>query len=229
MTATRILLVEDERRMAEVLEYALRHAGYALTSAATLREARQVIGRGGIDLLILDLGLPDGDGLDLCRELRRRSSLPILIVSSRVDEVDRVLGLEIGADDYVVKPFSPRELVARVRALLRRSQAVATASEPLCRGRVEVDRSSHRVLLDGREVRTTPTELELLATLMSQPQRVFTREVLIAEVYDGNSFLSDRTIDSHVKGLRRRFSALDPGADPVETVFGVGYRLRVLP
>ena len=227
MSPKRILVVDDERPMAEVVEFALRRGGFEVRVAATLAAARAVLEREAVDLVVLDLGLPDGDGLDLCRELRARSPLPVLILSSRDEEVDRVLGLEIGADDYVVKPFSPRELVARVRSILRRASGVDRGEGPLARGRLVLDPVAHRVVLDGREARLTPTEFELLRALMASPQRVFTRDALIPLVYDGNTFLSDRTIDSHVKGLRRRFAALDPEVDPVETVFGVGYRARI--
>jgi two-component system OmpR family response regulator len=231
VSVKRILVVDDERPLAEIVDYALRRGGYAVVHAANLAAARAALRRERVDLLILDLGLPDGDGLDLCRELRQGSRLPILILSSRDEEVDRVLGLEIGADDYVVKPFSPRELVARVRSILRRAEGAAspavTQETPWRRGRLELDRSAHRVRLDGRQALLTPTEFELLATLLASPERVFSRDALVTLVYDGNTYLSDRTIDSHVKGIRRRFAALDPEVDPVETVFGVGYRARI--
>jgi len=227
VSGKRILVVDDERPLADVVEYALRRGGFAVVHAASLSAARAALEGQAVDLVVLDLGLPDGDGLDLCRELRQRSRLPILILSSRDEEVDRVLGLEIGADDYVVKPFSPRELVARVRSILRRAEGGGPAEAPWRRGRLVLDRSAHRVLLDSREARLTPTEFELLATLLASPERVFTRDTLVALVYDGNTYLSDRTIDSHVKGIRRRFAALDPAVDPVETVFGVGYRARI--
>ncbi|HEV8267545.1 MAG TPA: response regulator [Thermoanaerobaculia bacterium] len=226
MTRT-VLLVEDERAIAEVVAFALSKAGFHTERAGTLREARARLSRGGVDFVVLDLGLPDGDGLDLCREVRRTSRTPILMLTCRDEEVDRVLGLETGADDYLVKPFSNRELVARVRSILRRSEPGSDAQEsPLLAGRLELRPYEHRAFFDGSEVRLTPIEFRLLSALVRSPSRVFTRELLLERVYDGDTFVSDRTIDSHVKGLRKKFSSVARSADPVETVFGVGYRLR---
>lgn len=227
----RILIVEDEPSIAEVVEFALRKGGLEARSVGTFAEGLLAFEREGADLVILDLGLPDGNGLDLCRRLRARSQVPILILTCRDEEVDRIVGLETGADDYVVKPFSPREVLARVRSILRRSEGPSTesaGSSPLTAGRVTLRPAEHQVMLDGREARLTPTEFQMLRVLLSAPDRVLTREVLIQKVYDGNTFVSDRTMDSHVKGIRRKFALLDPTADPIETVFGVGYRARVI-
>jgi DNA-binding response OmpR family regulator len=222
-----ILIVEDEAAIADVVEFALRKAGFETIRAATLAAARQLLLSRDADLLVLDLGLPDGDGLDLCRELSQTTRVPVLVLTCRDEEVDRVLGLESGADDYVVKPFSPRELTARVRSILRRSACTAAEQQEILRlGRVTVVPSEHRVTLDGEELRLTPVELSLLAVLLRSPARVYSRSILIEQVYQPSCYLSERTIDSHIKGIRRKFTAIDPGADPIETVFGVGYRAR---
>ncbi len=225
-----ILLIDDEPAVADAAVFALREAGFEVHVAGTLAEGRRHLDRRPVDLLILDLGLPDGDGLDLCRELRRVSALPVLILTCRDGELDRVLGLELGADDYVVKPFSPRELAARVRSILRRAEggALAGEAETLELGRLRMDLPGHRVLLDGGEIHLTPTEFEVLRVLAAAPRRVFSRAQLIERAYSGAPYLSDRAIDSHVKGIRRKVQAVDPRADPVETVHGVGYRARSL-
>lgn len=226
----RVLLIDDEPAVADVVVFALREAGFEVQAVGSLAAGRRILEHEPIDLLVLDLGLPDGDGIDFCRELRSSSSLPILMLTCRDGEIDRVLGLEIGADDYVVKPFSPRELAARVRTILRRAAGSPTVAEdePIELGRLKIDRQEHRVLLDGVEIPLTPTEFELLWTLTSSPRRVFPREELIDKAYGGEVYLSDRAIDSHIKGIRRKFEAFDSQADPVETVHGVGYRVRRL-
>jgi two-component system OmpR family response regulator len=225
-----ILIVEDEAAIADVVEFALRKAGFETIRATTLAAARQLLHSRGADLLVLDLGLPDGDGLDLCRELSQTAKVPVLVLTCRDEEVDRVVGLESGADDYVVKPFSPRELTARVRSILRRSArtAVEPQDETLRHGRITVVPSEHRVALDEHDIRLTPVELSLLAVLLRSPARVYSRTVLIERIYQPSCYLSERTIDSHIKGIRRKFTSIDPGADPIETVFGVGYRARAI-
>ena len=222
----RVLLIDDEPAVADVVVFALREAGLEVQVAGSLASGRRILDREPIDLLILDLGLPDGDGIDFCRELRATTRLPVLMLTCRDGEIDRVLGLEIGADDYVVKPFSPRELAARVRSILRRTAEISAAKQegPVELGRLKIDRDEHRVLLDEVEIHLTPTEFELLWALLSSPRRVFPRDHLIDRAYGGEVHLSDRAIDSHIKGIRRKFEAVDPQADPIETVHGVGYR-----
>jgi two-component system alkaline phosphatase synthesis response regulator PhoP len=221
-----VLVVDDEPKILEVVRDYLNDAGFSVTTAADGRSALDLARAVAPDLVVLDLGLPGMDGLDVARELRRRSVVPIIMLTARSDELDRVLGLELGADDYLVKPFSPRELVARVRAVLRRAdQAYAgDADEPIVVGDVTIDPSRRSVSVAGRAVEMTATEFELLAHLASRPGRVFTRAQLL-EVIHGIAVESyDRAIDAHVKNIRRK---LEP--DPhrprfLLTVHGVGYR-----
>jgi two-component system, OmpR family, alkaline phosphatase synthesis response regulator PhoP len=220
-----VLVVEDEPQIAALVRDYLEHAGFAVLvttdGASGLKLAR--IRRP--DAVVLDLGLPVLDGLDVVRALRRDSAVPIVVLTARGDETDRVAGLELGADDYVVKPFSPKELVARVRAVLRRSEAAARPAERLAVGDLEVDLSRHRVTVAGRAVELTPTEFELMATLAREPGRVFTRGQLLDAVHGSSLESYERAVDGHVKNLRRKLEP-DPGAPGyVRTVHGVGYAL----
>jgi len=229
---TSILIVDDEPAVADVLSFALRKGGFSVRVVGTLAEARRELQLRPPALLVLDLGLPDGDGLELCRELRARSGLPVLVLTCRDEEVDRVMGLEQGADDYVVKPFSPREVVARVRTILRRAAAGAAApASELRHGPVVLQLQEHRVTVHGHAVELTPREFDLLHALLAAPRRVFSRQALVEQAYRDEAVVSDRTVDSHVKGIRRKFAEVgerggDPGFDPIETVYGVGYRAR---
>jgi DNA-binding response OmpR family regulator len=225
----RILLLEDERAIADIVEVALERAGFTVVVRERLADGRAQLASGSFDLLLLDLGLPDGDGMELCRELRRDSDLPVVIITARGSEIDRVVGLELGADDYLVKPFSPRELVARVKAVLRRATKAQPADEETLRlGRLVIVPPSFRVTLDHIAVPLTPTEFAILRALAESPSRVFSRSALIDRARGEDTYLTERTVDSHVRGIRRKFATVEPGADPVETVFGVGYRARVL-
>jgi two-component system OmpR family response regulator len=223
-----ILVVDDEPKIAALARDYLEHAGFTVAVAADGRAALDAVRRARPDLLVLDLGLPKLDGLDVTREIRRDSSLPIIMLTARDDELDKVLGLELGADDYLTKPFSPRELVARVRAVLRRADSAAgggTDGRQVIRaGDLTLDVPRMRADLAGRRVDLTPTEFQLLATLAAQPGRIFTRSQLLDAVH-GVAFESyERAIDTHVKNLRRKLEP-DPRA-PVHvlTVYGVGYR-----
>jgi DNA-binding response OmpR family regulator len=215
----RILLVEDENAIAEPLAEGLRREGFAVERAATAAEA---LAAGEADLVLLDLRLPDGDGLDVCRSLRERSDVPIIVVTARGEEADRVVGLELGADDYVVKPFGLRELIARIRAVTRRSSARGRAHEPLRSGGLEVDERTRRVSLDGHELELTPKEFDLLAALARDPGAAVSRRQLLEEVWQTTWVGSTKTIDVHVAALRRKLG--DPAS--IETVRGVGFRLR---
>jgi DNA-binding response OmpR family regulator len=221
----RILVVEDEMEIARVVRDYLLEAGFDVTVAGT-GEAALASARGvRSDLVVLDLGLPGVDGLDVARELTAVAGTPIVMLTARGDETDRIVGLELGADDYVVKPFSPKELVARVRAVLRRSGAEAMLRErPIRVGDVEVDPQRMRVTVDGRPVDLTPTEFQLLATLARQPGRVFTRGQLLDAIHGVAIESYERAIDAHVKNVRKKIEP-EPGRPRyVLTVHGIGYR-----
>ena len=220
-----VLVVEDEPRIADLARDYLQHAGFDVRQVGDGHAALESVGRDRPDLVILDLGLPGLDGLDVVREVRRTSSLPIVILTARDDEVDKLLGLELGADDYVTKPFSPRELVARVRAVLRRSEQAPPASgERIRTGDVELDLPRMRVSVAGRPVELTATEFALLTTLARQPGRIFTRSQLLDAVH-GVAFESyERAIDTHVKNLRRKLERDPRRPRYIQTVYGVGYR-----
>jgi len=220
-----ILVVDDEPRIVELARDYLEHAGFRVITANDGRAALDVVRHDRPDLIVLDLGLPGLDGLDVTRELRRDSSIPIVMVTARDDELDKLLGLELGADDYLTKPFSPRELVARVKAVLRRTDRPTDPSDVIRVGELQLDLPRMRTEVAGRSIDLTPTEFTLLATLARQPGRIFTRSQLLDALH-GVAFESyERAIDSHIKNLRRK---LEP--DPrqprfVLTVYGVGYRL----
>jgi len=220
-----ILVVEDEPQIAGLVRDYLEHAGFAVITAADGAAALALARARRPDALVLDLGLPRVDGLDVIRSIRRDSRVPILIVSARGDEVDRVTGLELGADDYVVKPFSPRELVARVRAVLRRGEATPLGDERIVAGDLELDLVRRRVSAGGRVVALTPTEFELLATLAREPGRVWTRSQLLDAVHGFSLETYERAIDGHVRNLRRKLEPDDAAPKYVRTVHGVGYAL----
>jgi two-component system, OmpR family, alkaline phosphatase synthesis response regulator PhoP len=219
-----ILVVDDEPRIVDLARDYLEHAGFAVLSAADGRAGLALIRTRTPDLVVLDLGIPEPDGLDVIRSIRRDSNLPIIVLTARDDELDKLLGLELGADDYITKPFSPRELVARVRAVLRRLEPASTAGETIQAGDIVLDLPRMRVEVEGRSVELTPTEFELLATMARRPGRIFTRNQLLDAVR-GVAFESyERSIDSHVKNLRRKIEP-DPRAPRyILTVYGVGYR-----
>jgi two-component system response regulator RegX3 len=215
----RLLVVEDDDAIAVPLVEGLSRAGYSVDRAATGTEALARVARA--DLVLLDLGLPDMDGSEVCRQVRKTSAVPIIIVSARGDESDRVLGLELGADDYLVKPFGLRELVARVRAVSRR--AVSDPDQLLQRvGAVEIDRRARRVTVDEVEVALSPKEFDLLSLLGQDPGAVVSREQIMDEVWDPHWYGPTRTLDVHVASLRKKLG--DPGL--IETVRRVGFRLR---
>ena len=219
-----VLLVEDDPDVAKVLRLAFEDSDFDLCHAATLAQARHVLQQHSMVAVLLDLNLPDGNGRDLCLEIRRDSTLPILILTARRDEFDRVLGLEIGADDYIVKPFSPREVLARLRAVLRR-QGWAEPQGPdqrLLLGQLTIDAERHEVWVADELVSLTRVEFRLLETLAQRPGRVFSREEIIAAAWDGD-FIQDRVVDSVVSRLRRK---LGDRAPAIRTVHGVGYAIR---
>jgi len=222
---SKILVVEDETKIARLVRDYLEHAGFEAEVVGDGDAALASTRRSRPDLVVLDLGLPGRDGLDVARVLRRTSTVPIVMLTARGDEIDRVVGLELGADDYVVKPFSPKELVARVRAVLRRTQAAQAGGPEVLRvADVEVDLPRMRVSVGGRPVELTPTEFQLLWTLMREPGRVFTRGQLLDAVH-GVAFESyERAIDAHVKNLRKKLEPTPGRPRYLLTVHGVGYR-----
>jgi two-component system, OmpR family, alkaline phosphatase synthesis response regulator PhoP len=219
-----ILVVEDEAGILRLVRDYLERAGFTVASASTAADALASMRARRPALVVLDLGLPDRDGLDVARDLRRVADVPIVMLTARGDESDRIVGLELGADDYVVKPFSPKELVARVRAVLRRAESSSARADVLGALDVQVDVPRHRVTVAGREVGLTATEFTLLETLIREPGRVFTRSQLLDAVH-GVSFESyERAIDAHVKNLRRKLEPTPGSRRYVQTVHGVGYR-----
>ena len=217
-----ILIVEDERRLAELLADYLKGAGFATEHLADGLGVVERVRAQPPTLMLLDLMLPGRDGLDICRELRGFSSLPIIVTTARVEEIDRLLGLELGADDYICKPYSPREVVARVKAVLRRAQAPESAPT----NRLTLDEERLRVSLGQTSVELTAVECALFRTLSSAPGRIFSRAQLIERIYQDHRIVSDRTVDSHIKKLRRKLAELDAGQDLIESVYGVGYRFE---
>lgn len=225
MRSEKILIVDDEPHIVNFVRAYLQREGYPVLEANDGEEALALWREHRPDLVVLDILMPRLDGLEFCREVRRESRVPIIILSARSDEEDRVTGLELGADDYMVKPFSPRELVARVRSLLRRRRECA-AEEAIVAGPLTVDRRSHRVFLKGEEIPLTPMELAVLTALASNPDIVLTREELIrmtqGEYYQGY----DRNMDTHIKNIRRKLESRESGWSFIETVHRVGYRFR---
>jgi two-component system OmpR family response regulator len=223
-----ILIVDDDPHIRELLDFALTKAGYATRQAEDGVAALAAVEEQAPDLVVLDINMPRLDGLEVCRRLRAQGQTPILFLSSRDDEIDRVLGIELGADDYVVKPFSPREVTARISAILRRSQAAAAAapasSAMISHGRLSLDTDGWTARWAGQEAALTVTEFGILKALAAAPTRVFTRDAIIDRLHGPGFAITDRTIDSHVRNLRGKFAALG-GHDVIETKAGVGYRL----
>ncbi|MEQ1568401.1 MAG: response regulator transcription factor [Myxococcota bacterium] len=220
-SAGRILLVDDDPSLREVVRYALDRAGFEVLEADNGRAAVDRFQRSAVDLVVLDVLMPEMDGLEVCRAIRKTSQVPIVFLSSRGEEVDKILGLEMGGDDYVSKPFSPRELVSRVKAVLRRTHPSAdpTVVES---GGVKLDTELFRAWSAGVEVQFTVTEFRILEVLLRRPGRVFTRDELVQRAYEGPHHVSDRTLDSHMRRIRQKIR--EGGLDPIETVHGLGFR-----
>lgn len=222
-----ILIADDDPHIREVVSFALGKAGFQTCEAADGRQCLDTYFLKAPDLLILDILMPEMDGTEVCREIRKTSSVPVIFLSSKDEEIDRIVGLELGGDDYVTKPFSPRELVARVKAVLRRGK-VQDEVKPqtphiLHHGRLQLDQERFLVHWEDREITLTSTEFGLLETLMSRPGKVYSREELMERTYDHASHVTDRTIDSHIRKLRSKFSQV--GGEPIQTIRGVGYKL----
>jgi two-component system response regulator BaeR len=220
---SQVLVVEDEPKLAELVGDYLKAAGYEAHCIADGLEAVPWVRSHAPDCIVLDLMLPGRNGLEICKEVRSFSDVPIIMVTARVEEVDRLIGLEAGADDYLCKPFSVRELVARVKALLRRPRAGAAAkNSPLV-----LDETGHAASLDGKKLDLTPVEFRLLAALVAAPGKVFSRDSLLEKLYADHRVVTDRTVDAHVKNLRRKIEEIRPGADLVRSIYGVGYKLEL--
>ncbi len=225
--AKKILVVDDETQIVRVLTAYLEKSGYQVVAAADGKQALDAFHKDRPDFVILDLNLPGMDGLDVCREIRRESDVPVLMLTARVEEMDRLIGLELGADDYVVKPFSPREVVARVRTIFRRAGGSSGSGNIIRIGDVSIDLQEHTVKRSDQLVELTPTEFEILVVLARHPRRVFTR-LQIMEQAQGSAYEGyERTIDAHIKNLRNKLEPNPRHPTYIQTVFGVGYKLDV--
>jgi len=219
---SKVLIVEDEPKLASLVADYLKAAGYEAHCIENGLEVIPWVKGNPPDLIVLDLMLPGRGGLEICKELRTFSDLPVIMVTARVEEVDRLIGLEAGADDYLCKPFSVRELVARVKALLRRPRVGISSKD----SSLVIDEANHKVSLDGKEIDLTPVEFRLLAALAAAPGRVFSRDGLLERLYADHRVVTDRTVDAHVKNLRRKLEEIRPGSELVRSIYGVGYKLE---
>jgi two-component system, OmpR family, response regulator len=224
--APSILVVDDDPHIRDVVRFAFEKTGMTISTAQNGQEALKLFDRGVHQLVVLDIGMPEMDGLEVCRQIRKNSDTPILFLSAHDEEIDRILGLEIGGDDYVTKPFSPRELVARVNAILRRARPAPAepTTKAIKHGGLTIDPDSHSASFADQSVALTALEFAILRTLMARPGSVFTRELILDAAYEGNIHVADRTIDSHIRNIRAKMSAA--GCETViETVHGVGFKL----
>jgi two-component system OmpR family response regulator len=224
---SKILVIDDDAHIREVVQFALEKAGLEVVEAGDGQKGLELFSRAKPDLVILDITMPEVDGLAVCREIRRNSDTPILFLSSRADEVDRIIGLEIGGDDYVTKPFSPRELVARVHVILKRARAKPAAAaelRELGHGALRLDISGHVAYWRDKKIPLTATEFSILKSLLRHPERVLSREQLIEAAYGNDISVSDRTIDSHIRHVRDKYAKVGC-KEIIETIHGVGYKL----
>jgi two-component system, OmpR family, response regulator BaeR len=216
----RILIVEDEEKLAGLLRDYLAQEGYEASVLHRGDEVEDWVRSHPTDLVLLDLMLPGKSGLEVCKALRASTDVSIIMVTARVDEVDRLLGLELGADDYICKPFSPREVVARVKAVLRRARRGAAVPET----NLKLDDAAFKATLGGKDLGLTAIEFQLLRVLSAHPGRIYTRDQLIDAMYRDERVVSDRTVDSHIKKIRRKIAALEPGRELIHSLYGVGYK-----
>ncbi|WP_108861842.1 MULTISPECIES: response regulator transcription factor [Ruegeria] len=221
-----ILIVDDDARIRDVVRFALEESGFRTTEASTGQDALEVFSNTPADLVVLDIGMPEMDGLEACRELRKSSTVPILFLTARDDEIDRILGFQLGGDDYVTKPFSPRELVLRIKAILARSADIKSPDDVTVFQDLQLDHSAHRCTLAEAEVQLTGIEFAVLSILAKTPSRVYARAHLIELVYGHNTYLSGRTVDSHIRNIRQKARTLGY-PDLIQTVHGVGVKLGV--
>jgi len=223
---THILIVEDEVKIREILRDYLEAAGFSVSCLERGDAVVPFVRKNGPDAILLDIMLQGMDGMEVCRRIRGFSAVPILMMTARVEEIDRILGLELGADDYICKPFSPREVVARVKAVLRRVQPVQKG-KILKAGEIELDEETHQVMVCGQELKLTPIEYGLLKVMLARPNRVFPRSELINHVQGYEFEGYDRTVDTHIKNLRKKITAVLPDQEVIHSVYGVGYKLQV--
>ncbi|MBX7147893.1 two-component system response regulator CreB [bacterium] len=221
---TALLLVEDEKSIADSVIYTFGKEGYAVTWVSLASEALAQITALNPALIIMDIGLPDMLGLDLCREVRKTSNTPIIFLTARSDEIDKILGLELGADDYVVKPFSPRELVARAKAVLRRQSNLVLAPDKT--KKFKIDDAKKRITIYEKDLELSKYEYDLLKHLIARPGRVYSRDELLTLAFGNDHVTTDRAIDAHIKNIRAKIKSVDPETDPIETHRGLGYSLK---
>lgn len=217
-----ILIVEDEVKLATLLQDYLIQSGFEATVIHDGSEVEPWLAAHQSSLILLDLMLPGKSGMEICKEIRKTSALPVIMITAKVDEIDRLLGLELGADDYICKPFSPREVVARVRAVLRRSEGM---DKPSDKGLV-LDIDTYKATINGQDLHLTAVEFQLLKVLSDQPGRIFTRSVLVDKIYSDGRVVSDRTIDSHIKKLRKKIAAQLPDQELIHSLYAVGYKFE---
>ena len=220
----KILIVEDEPAITDTIQYALETEGFETVCLFSGAPVLDLLPREPVDLIVLDIGLPDVNGVELCKQIRKNHAVPIIFLTARADEIDRVVGLEIGADDYVTKPFSPRELTARVKAVLRRARP--TTAAPPIPGAFALDESRRRISYFGRALELSRYEYDILKTFIRRPGHVYSREQLMDMVWEEPEASMDRTVDAHIKNIRAKLKAVRPGIDPIVTHRGLGYALK---
>ncbi|MFK7830232.1 MAG: response regulator [Congregibacter sp.] len=228
MNSEQILIVEDEPKIAQLLIDYLEREGFSVDVLHTGDDVVETVRDKAPDFLILDLMLPGKDGLTICRELRQFSNLPIIMLTAKIDEIDRLLGLELGADDYVCKPFSPREVVARVRSILRRLSLapVSSSKNEFCYRNISIEIDNYECVAGGQRIELTPVEFRMLHGLLAHPGRVFSRDQLMDICYADERVVSDRTIDTHIKNLRRKLAHLTDEDELIHSIYGVGYKIE---
>lgn len=219
-----ILIVEDEVKLATLLQDYLKQSGFEVTMLHDGLEVEPWLSANQTSLVLLDIMLPGKSGMEICKDIRKTSQLPVIMITAKVDEIDRLLGLELGADDYICKPFSPREVVARARAVLRRSEGM---DKPADKGLV-LDVDTYKATINGNDLHLTAVEFQLLKVLSDQPGRIFTRSVLVDKIYSDGRVVSDRTIDSHIKKLRKKIAAQLPDQELIHSLYAVGYKFEWL-
>ena len=221
----RVLIVEDETALAEVVEDYLRRDGFETLHRSDGNEILTLITASEFNIILLDVMLPGTDGFQLCRMIRNVSAIPIIMMTARVEEIDRLIGLELGADDYICKPYSPREVVARVKAVLRRHAPIVPSQIALPKT-LEIDRTAYVLRILGKKIELTPSEFKLVAAMGEKPGRVWSRSQLL-DVFMGDKDVFDRTIDSHIKNIRKKIAFIHPELDLIQSVYGIGYRVEI--